>query len=147
MNMSLSKLRELVMDREAWRAEIHGVTKSWTRLSDWTDLNWHYLAHRSPCKQTIFFFFLPSSHVWVWELGHKEGWALKNWFFWTVVLEKTLESSWDCKEMKPVNSKGNQSLILIRRADSEAETPRLWPPNEKFCLIRKEPDAGKDWKH
>ena len=70
-------------------------------------------------------------HVWMWELDYKESWALKNWCFWTVVLEKTLESPLDCKEFKPVNPKGNQSWIFIGRTDAEAETPVLWPPDVK----------------
>ena len=88
----------------------------------------------------------PSHHVWIWELNHKESWALKDWCFWAVVLEKTLESPLDCKEIKPVNPKGNQSWIFIGRTDAEAETPILWPPNAKNCLIGKEFDAGKDWR-
>ena len=87
----------------------------------------------------------PSSHAWMWELDYKESWALKNWCFWTVVLEKTLESPLDCKKLKPVNPKGNQSWILIGRTDAEAEAPILWPPDAKNWLIRKDPDAGKDW--
>ena len=82
----------------------------------------------------------------MWELDHKEGWALKNWGFWTVVLEKTLESPLDSKEIQPVHPKGNQSWIIIRRTDAEAETPILWPPDVNNWLIRKDPDAGKDWK-
>ena len=80
----------------------------------------------------------------MWDLDHKEGWVLKNWCFWTAVLEKTLESPLDCKEIKPVKSKGNQSWVLIGRTDSEAETPKLWPPDAKNWFIRKDPDAGKD---
>ena len=80
----------------------------------------------------------------MWELDHKEGWAPKNWCFWTVVLEKTLESPLDCMEIKPVNPKGNQSWIFIGRPDAEA--PILWPPDAKNWLIRKGPDAGKDWR-
>ena len=80
------------------------------------------------------------------ELDHKESWALKNWCFWTVVLEKTLESPLDCKEIQPVNPKGNQSWIFIGRTDAEAETPILWPPDTKNWLIWKDPDAGKDWR-
>ena len=87
-----------------------------------------------------------SSHVWMWELDHKENWALKNWGFWTVVLEKTLENPLDCKEIKPVNPKGNQSWILIGRTDAEAETPILWLLDAKNWLIGKDPDAGKDWR-
>ena len=87
-----------------------------------------------------------SSHVQMWELDYKESWALKNWCFWTVVLEKTLESPLDSKEIKLVNPKGNQSWIFIGRTDAEAETPVLWPPDGKNWLIRKDPDAGKDWR-
>ena len=87
-----------------------------------------------------------SSHGWMWELDYKESWALKNWCFWTVVLEKILESALDCKEIQPVHPKGNQSWIFIGRTDAEAETLILWPPIEKGWLIRKDPDAGKDWR-
>ena len=80
----------------------------------------------------------------MWELDHKESWALKNWCFWTVLLEKTLESPLDCKEIQSVHPKGNQSQIFISRTD--AETPILWPPDVKNWLIRKDPDAGKDWR-
>ena len=86
-----------------------------------------------------------SSQVRMWELDHKEGWAPKNWCFWTVVLEKTLESPLDCKEIKPVNSIGNQSWLFIGRTDAEAETPIPWPPDVKSSLIGKDPNAGKDW--
>ena len=84
--------------------------------------------------------------VWMWELDYKESWVLKNWCFWTVVLEKTLESPLDCKEFKPVNPKENQSWIFIGRTDAEAETPILWPPDAKSWFSRKDPDAGKDWR-
>ena len=87
-----------------------------------------------------------SSHVWMWELEHKEGWALKNWCFWTAVLEKTLESPLDCKEIKSVNPKRNQSWISIGRTDAEAEAPILWPPYTKAWLTGKDPDVRKDWK-
>ena len=80
----------------------------------------------------------------MWELDHKEGWAPKNWRFLTVVLEKTLKSPLDCKEIKPVNPKGNQSWIFIERTDAEAEAPILWPPDAKSWLIGKDHDAGKD---
>ena len=93
-------------------------------------------------KVMIFF----SSHIWMWELDHKESWALKNWCFWTMVLETTLESPLDCKETKPVHLKGNQSWIFIGRTDVEAETTILWPPDWKNWLIGKDPDAGKDWR-
>ena len=86
-----------------------------------------------------------SSHVWMSELDYKKSWALKNWCFWTVVLEKTLENPLDCKEIQPVLPKGNQSWVFIGRTDVEAETPILWPPDAKSWLIGKDPDAGKDW--
>ena len=82
----------------------------------------------------------------MWELDHKESWALKNWFFWTVVLEKTLESPLDCKEIKPANPKGNQPWTFIGRTYAEAEMPVLWPPDSKSWLIWKDPDANKDWR-
>ena len=85
-----------------------------------------------------------SSHVWMWELDYKENWTSKNWCFSAVVLEKTLESPLDCKEIQPVRPKGNQSWILIGRTDVEAETPIFWPPDMKNWLIGKYPDAGKD---
>ena len=88
----------------------------------------------------------PNSHVWVWELDYKESWAPKNWCFWTVVLEKTLENPLDCKEIKPVHPKGDQSWVLIGRTEAEAEIPKLWPPDVKNWLIGKDPDAGKDWR-
>ena len=86
-----------------------------------------------------------SSHVWMWEMDHKEGWALKNWCFRTVVLEKTLESPLDCKEIKPVSTKRNQSWIFIGRADAKAVAPILWPPDVKSWLTGKDPGAGKGW--
>ena len=87
-----------------------------------------------------------NSHVWMWELDYKESWALKNWCFWTVVLEKTLESPLDCKQIQPVNPKRNKSWIFIGRTDAEAETPTLWPHDGKNWLTGKDPDAGKDWR-
>ena len=81
----------------------------------------------------------------MWELDHKEGWAPKNWCFWTVVLEKTLEGPLESKEIQPVNSKGNRLWIFIGRADAEAEAPILWSPDAKSQLVRKDPDAGRDW--
>ena len=101
----------------------------------------HYFANKVLSSQSYGF---SSSHVWMWELGHKESWAPKNWCFWTVVLEKTLESPLDCKEIKLVNPKGNQSWIFIGKTD--AESPILWPTNVKNWLTGKDPDAGKDWR-
>ena len=89
--------------------------------------------------------FFSSCHVWMWELDYKETWVQKNWCFWAVMLEKTLESSLDCKKIQPVNPKRNQSWIFIGRTDAEAKTPLLWPPDMKNQLIGKDPDAGKDW--
>ena len=82
----------------------------------------------------------------MWKVGHKEGRALKNWCFYTVVLDKTLESLLNCKEIKPVNLKGNQPWIFIGRTDAEAESPVIWPPDAKNWLIWKDPEAGKDWR-
>ena len=92
------------------------------------------------------FYIRLSNHVWMWELDHKEGWGPENWCFWTVVLEKTLENPLDSKEIKPVNSKGNQPWIFIRRTDAEAEALILWPPDVKSRLIGKDSDAGKGWR-
>ena len=103
----------------------------------------HYFANKGLSTQSYGF---SSSHVWMWELDYKESWASKNWCFWTVVLEKTLESPLDCKEIKPVNPKGNQPWIFIERTDAEAENPILWPPDVKNWLIRKDQDVGKDWR-
>ena len=103
----------------------------------------HYFVNKGPSSQGYGF---SSSHVWMWELDYKEGWALKNWCFRTVVLEKTLESPLDCKEIQPVHPKGDQSWVFIGRTDVEAETPVLWPPDAKSWLIGKDPDAGKDWR-
>ena len=82
----------------------------------------------------------------MWKLDYKESWALKNWCFWTMELEKTLESPLFCKEIQLANSKGNQSWIFIGRTDAEAETPIFWPPDVKNWLLGKDPDAGKDWR-
>ena len=87
-----------------------------------------------------------SNHVWMWELDHNESWVPKNWCFWTVLLQETLESPLEGKEIKPVNPKGNQSWIFIRRTYAEARTLILWPPDTKNWLIWKDPDAGKGWR-
>ena len=102
----------------------------------------HYFANKGASSQGYDF---SSGHIWMWELDYKESWAVKNWCFWTVVLEKTVESPLDCKEIQPVHPKGIQSLVFIGRTDVEAETPILWPPDAKCWLIWKDPDAGKDW--
>ena len=101
------------------------------------------IANKGPSSQGYGFSI---GHVWMWELDYKESWVPKNWCFWAVVLEKTLESHLDYKEIEPIHTKGNQSWIFIGRIDAEAETPVLWPPDEKNWLIGKDPDAGKDWR-
>ena len=103
----------------------------------------HHFADKGPYSQSYSF---SSSHIWMWELDHKEGWELKSWCFQIVVLEKTLESPFDCNEIKLVNPKGNQSWIFIGRTDAKGEAPILWPPDAKSQLIGKDPDAGKDWR-
>ena len=103
----------------------------------------HYFASKGPSSSQSYGF--SSGHVWIWELDCEESWAPKNWCFWTVVLEKTLESTLDCKEIQPVHPKGDLSWIFTGRTDAEAEAPILWPPNAKSKLTGKDRDAGKDW--
>ena len=103
----------------------------------------YYFVNKAPSSQGYGF---SNGHVWMWELHYKESWVPKNCCFWTVVLEKTLESPLDCKEIQPVHSKGDQPWVFIVRTDAEAETPILWPPDAKSWLIGKDPDAGKDWR-
>ena len=103
----------------------------------------HYFANKGPSSRTCGF---SSSRVWMWELDHKESWAPKNWCFWTVVLEKTLESPLDCKEIQPVHPKGNQSCTFTGRTDAKTEAPVLWPPDAESRIIGKDSDAGKDWR-
>ena len=103
----------------------------------------YYFANKGPSSQSYGF---SRSHAWMWELDYKESWALKNWCFWTVVLQKTLESPLDYKEIKPVHSKGYQSWRFTGRANVEAETPILWLSDAKNWLTGKDPDAGKEWR-
>ena len=103
----------------------------------------HYFANKSPSSQDYGF---SNGHVQMWELDCEESWARKNWCFWTVVLEKTLESHLDCKEIQSVHSEGDQSWVFYGRTDAKAETPILWSPEEKYWLTGKDPDAGKDWR-
>ena len=103
----------------------------------------HYFANKGPSSRSYGF---SRGHVWMWELDYKESWVLKNWCFWTVMLEKTLESPLDRKEIQPVHPRGNQSWIFIGRIDAEAETSTLWTTNAKSWLIGKDPDAGKHWR-
>ena len=126
------KLRHLLLGR-----------KVMTNLDSLLKKQRHYFVDKGPSSQSNGF---SSSHVWMWELVRKESWKLRNWCFRTVVLEKTLESPLDCKEIQPVICKGNQSWIFIGRTDAEAETPILWSPNGKNWLTGKDPDAGKDWR-
>ena len=125
------KLKDLLLERKAM-TNLDSILKS----RDITLLTKVCLV-----KAMVFF----SGHVWMWELDCEESWALKDWYFWTVVLEKTLESPLDCKEIQPVHPKGNQSWIFIGKTDAEAETPILWLPDVKNWLIWKDPDSGKDW--
>ena len=103
----------------------------------------HYFANKGPSSQD---YGSSSGHVWLWEMEYKESWVQNNWCFWTVVLEKILESPLDCKEIQPVNLKGNPSWIFIERPDANAEAPKLWPPDVMSWVIRKDPDSGKDWR-
>ena len=131
MVIAALKLRWLLLGRKA-------VTKL-DRILKSRDI----IFHKGPPSQSYDF---SSTHVWMWELDYKESWVPKNGCFWTVVLEKTLESPLEFKEIQPVHPKGNWSWIFIGRTDAEAETPILWPPDMKNLLIWKDPDAGKDWR-
>ena len=117
--------------------------KSYDKLRQHIKQQRHYFANKGSSSQRYGF---SSSHVWMWELNYKESWAPKNWCFWTVVLEKTLESPLDCKEIQPVHPKGDQSWIFVGRTDAEAETPIPWHTDAKNWLIWKNPDTGKDWR-
>ena len=103
----------------------------------------YYFANKVPSSQGYGF---SSGHVRMWELYYEESWASTNWWAWTVVLEKTLDSPLDCREIQPVHPKGDQFWVFIERTDAEAETPIFWPPDVKNQLIGKAPDAGKDWR-
>ena len=116
---------------------------SWNQPRQHIKKQRHYFANEGSSSQSYGF---SSSHVWTWELEYKESWVPKNWCFLKVVLEKTLESLLDCKEIQPVHPKGNQSWIFIGRTDAETETPILRTPDAKNWLIGKDPDAGKDWR-
>ena len=103
----------------------------------------HYFVNKGLSSQGYGF---SNSHVWMWELEYKKSWMKKNWGFWTIMLEKTLENPLDCKEIQSVHPKGDQSWVFIGRTDFEAETPIFWPPDAKSWLIWKDPDIGKDWR-
>ena len=132
MATAAMKLRHLLLGRKAI-INLDSILKKQRR----------YFANKSPPSQSYGF---SSSHIWMWEFDHKESWVPNKWCFRTIVLEKALEILLDCKEIKPVNPKGNQSWIFIGRTDAEAEIPILWPPDSKNWLIWKDPDAGKDRK-
>ena len=178
------------MDWGAYWATVHGVTKSQTRLSDFTfslsnplydpaillldtdpkqmnvyihrktykgivtvtlfltAKNWKHPKYPSVGKKIkLWCIYRMKFHIYrMWDLVHNESWAPKNWCFWTVVLEKTLESPLDCKEIQPVHPKGNKSWIFIGRTDAEAEAPTLWPADVKSWLTGKDPDARQDWR-
>ena len=107
----------------------------------------HCFTNKGPSRQSYWkSHWFSNSHVWMWELDYKESWALKNWRFWTAVLGKTLESPLDCKAIKPVHPKGNQSWVFNGTTDVEAEAPILWPPDTKSWLVGKDPDAEKYWR-
>ena len=116
--------------------------KATTKLDSILKKQRHYFANKGPSGQGYGFI---RSRVWMWKLDCEESWALKNWSFWTVMLEKPLERPLDCKEIQPVHPKGDQSWIFIERTDAETETPIFWPPDAKSWLIGKDLDAGKDW--
>ena len=114
----------------------------WKTSYDQSRQQRHYFANKGPSSQGYGF---SSNHVWMWELDYKESWAQKNWCFWTMVLEKTLASPLDCKEIQSVHSEGNQPWDFFGRNDVKAETPVLWPSDVKSWLIGKDSDAGRDW--
>ena len=123
--------------------DVCSLEENYDQLRQHIEKQKHHYANKGPSSQGYDF---SSSPLWMWELDYKESWEPKNWCFWTVVLEKTLESPLDPKMIQPVNPKRNQSWIFIGRTDAEAETPILWPPDGKKLLTGKDPDAGKDWR-
>ena len=136
-NLSMLSLTTKLCIYHNWKRHMFLGRKAMTKLD--SILKSRDIPNKGPSSQSYGF---SSSHVWMWELNHNESWMLKNWCLWTVVLEKTLESSLD---FKPVNPQGNQSWIFITRIDAEAEAPILWPPDVKSWLIGKDPDTGRDW--
>ena len=142
---SLTRWTWVWEDSGSWwwtgRPSVLRSIKSWTQLGNCTEGLFNY-ADKCPYSQRQGF---SSGHVWIWELYYKENWA-QNWCFWAVVLEKTLESPLDCKEIQPVHSKENQSWVFFGRTDAEAETSVLWPPHLKSWLIGKDPDDRKGWR-
>ena len=145
MDMSLTNSRSF-----SWigRPGMLQSTRSQRVRHEWaTELNWTTVQSKAilaPKGSSSQGYGFSSSHVWMWELDYKESWA-HNWCFWTVVLEKTLESPLDYKDIQPIHPKGDQSWVFIGRTDVETETPILWPPDAKSWLNWKDPDTGKDW--
>ena len=133
---SLQKVTAAMKWKDAWAS----WKKSYAKPRQHIKKQRYYFANKGLYAQSYGFY---SSHVWMWELSHKEGWVPKNWCFWTVVWEKTLESPLDCKEIQPVHPRGNQPWVFIGRTDAD---PILWPPDAKNWLIGKDPDAEKDWR-
>ena len=142
-----------VQRREAWlkMSQAKSVGILWITVSTWPVTSpllctryftFHYFANKVSSSQSYDF---SSSYVCMWELDYKESWVPKNWCFWTVMKEKTLEDLLDCKEIQPVNPKGYQSWVFIGKTDVETETAIIWPPYAKTWLISKDPDAGKYW--
>ena len=120
--------------------------KAMTNLDSILKKQRHCFTNKVPSHQSYWKnHWFSNSHVWMWELDHKESWALKNWCFWTAVLGKTLESPLECKEIQPVHPKGDQSWVFIGRTDAETETPIFWPLDVKSWFTGKDPDAGRDW--
>ena len=127
---------------QPWNQQIAPWKKSYDKPRQRFKKQRYHFPNKGPSSQGYGF---PSSRVLMWELHYKESWAQKNWWFWNVVLEKTLQSPLDSKEIQSVHPKGDQSWIFIERTDAEAEPPILWPPNVKNWLTGKDPYAGKDW--
>ena len=123
--------------------DAYSLKKSYDQPRQHIQKQRHYFANKGLSSQNYGF---SSNHVGMWKLDHKGGWVPGNWCFWTVVLEKTLESPLDCKEIQPVHSKGDWSWVFFGGNDAKAETPVLWPRDAKSWLIWKDPDAGKDWR-
>ena len=137
------------MDCSLPGSSVHGIFEA--RVLEWGAISFSRGSSRTRDRTQVprivgrCFTIWAIRELWMWELNYKESWIPKNWCFETVVLEKTFESALNCKEIKPVNPKGNQSRIFIGRTDAEAETPVLWPPHAKSWLIGKDSDAGSDW--
>ena len=147
---------ETVADFIFWGSNSLQMVTAAMKLKDAYSLEKSYDQPRQHIKKQRYYFSnkvlsgqgygFSTSHVWMWELDYKESWVPRNWCFWTVVLEKTLQSPLDCKGIQPVHPKGNWSWIFTGRTDAKAETPILWPPDGKNWLFWKNPNAGKDWR-